>query len=96
MFLVLLFASGTVRVTSPSAAPYRFAYGWPFDWVTQQSSLTPPLPYDIGLGNPMENPTDLHWIALAANIVLMWACLVAAALVTKLVWGKRTQGSNRN
>jgi hypothetical protein len=70
--------------------PYMLHFGWPFDWISQQSTLTPPLPFSIGLGNPMENATTVDWSNAAADAGLFWLMLFAVALaLMSLTTGRR-------
>ena len=47
------------------------ALGLPFDWVTQDQALDPPLPYRTGFLSPWENPTTIGWLPLLANLLVV-------------------------
>ena len=58
----------------------RVELGIPLAWVHQdQTSLDPPFPAQAELVSPWENPTEISWLVLSGDVVLVFG----AAL---LVW----------
>ena len=56
--------------------------GLPFPWLHQdQRALDPPLPTDLGPASPWENPTDVAFVTLLADVALVVAVLAVLAWV---------------
>lgn len=91
VLIVLLTASASTHVTQPPPpSGYVLSLGWPLEWIEQHTTLTPPLPYDIALGDPMSNPTDIDARALALDVLAFWAPLMlVAATLRALSTGRR-------
>ncbi|CAN5412980.1 hypothetical protein BH09ACT12_BH09ACT12_15170 [soil metagenome] len=65
-------------------------FGMPLNWVTQNQSLDPPLPYSASLSSPWENPTSVQFLPLAIDLVLVAALLTVCWLLLRAVQAKRS------
>lgn len=63
--------------TAPAGAtvPHVMSAGWPRDWITQQSTLSPPSSYTYRVASPLENATTIDRAALAFNVLVVWTTL---------------------
>ena len=68
----------------------QVAFGMPLNWVTQQQTLDPPLPYSANFISPWENPTAIEWLPLALNLLLVGVVLAG---VWRLVLALRSSRS---
>lgn len=79
----MLALAETVTVVDMTTAPRTFSYGWPLDWLTQQSTLTPPPPYAFGVASPWENATSIRGRELAFDTAVVWASLILLVSLTQ-------------
>ena len=94
-FVTFLFSLAVVLVTamkdqvlvSSRADLASVDLGWPLVWVHQDlSSHDPPLPARLGFLSVWENPTSVSWIALVADVLIVFAaCSVVVTLTAALV-----------
>ena len=47
------------------------AFGMPLSWVTQHQVIDPPLPWHTSFTSPWESPTNIDWLPLALNVVVV-------------------------
>ena len=52
------------------------AFGMPLVQVTQHQVIDPPLPWHTSFMSPWENPTNIDWLPLALNVVVVGLVLV--------------------
>lgn len=82
-FSLPLFETSTA--SGPSEEPHVMSAGWPRDWITQQSTLSPPGPYTYRVASPLENATTIDPAALAFSVLVVWAILCVPAAI-HAVW----------
>lgn len=57
-------------------------FGFPLDWLAQdQSALSPPFPHEMSFGSPLENPTNVAFGPLIADLLIVYVVLLAVVLI---------------
>lgn len=82
--LVLLLGSifGTIHVTTQNKLR-DLEFGSPLPFVLQVSAYDPPLPHDLWIGDPRENPSRIIWGNLFMDFVIVFGALEVLWLVYK-------------
>lgn len=91
-FLLFTLAISTILVVASLLIPVplveraentRVEFGYPFNFVTQEQytgaigySEGPSFPYPLTVLSPWENPTQIRWIPLLANLVIVSFCVI--------------------
>jgi hypothetical protein len=88
-----LMVTDRAQVTSHTQL-HHAQLGRPVSWITQDAStLSPPMPYAVGLLSPWENPTDAHWWAFLVDIAIVWAA--GMVVLGPLVWSGQRLARDR-
>ena len=96
VFVAVVTLLERMHVTGPPpSSGYHLSLGWPFDWVEQESTLTPPVPWDITIGNPMENATRFDLWALGADVFVLWLAFLAVAVLARTVSRRESPTATR-
>jgi hypothetical protein len=70
------------------------SFGVPFDWLIQESWLTPPdhlMPYELSPMSPWEFPTTVVWRLFLLDALIFYAFLLAALFTARLVGRQRSR-----
>jgi len=65
----------------------RVTFGFPLDWLVQdQSTRSPPFPWEASVASPWEHPTHVAFVPLVADLLFAYAVLLAAVFFGWLVF----------